>query len=337
MSKLTNKHNIRTSVAVWLAHDTYDHNTDPYYFSATGLLAPVKQTILAKRPLMIAGQVVETADDIIDMVASRRGTAIHDGIEKAWDMNARQALENLGMGSIANRVIVNPEPEQSLPDSAIPVYMEQRSIREIDGYKIGGKFDFLSEGVLEDFKTTSTYTYIKGTNDDQYIKQASIYRWLNPTLVYEDYFYINYIFNDWLRSKTLQDPSYPQTPIISKRYLLMSIDETEAFIKDRVHNLSRYMNAPESDMPRCTDEELWRSPTTYKYFKNPQKLGRSTKNFDSLAEAQLRYSQDGNVGVIQEHKGQVKRCNYCPAFHNCQQKNEYLNDGSLVPTKEIIV
>lgn len=38
------------------------------------------------------------------------------------------------------------------------------------------------------------------------------------------------------------------------------------------------MNKPDEEIPECTDEELWRSPTKYKYYSDPNKTsGRSTK------------------------------------------------------------
>ena len=69
--------------------------------------------------------------------------------------------------------------------------------------------------------------------------------------------------------------------------------------------------------------------STYKYYKNPQKTDRSTKNFDNLAEANLRMIDDGNVGTVLTVKGEVKRCHYCAAFTVCKQKDAYLADGTL--------
>lgn len=334
--KYTNQHNIPTSVAVWLAHDSYDRVPGANYLSATDFNRPVRQIILARRPLVIAGEVVEFKEDLAGLIASRIGTSVHDSIEGVWTTRARESLENLGMNDLAKRVIVNPEPNQSLPDFAIPVYMEIRNIKDFNGYRIGGKFDFASQGIVEDFKTTKVFSYQKGGNVEDYTRQASIYRWLNPDIINEDYFRINYILTDWLQSVTLQDPNYPKCQVISKEYPLLSWDETEAMMAEKIAAIEKYKDSPEEEIPRCTDEELWRDPPKYKYFKNPQKLNRSTKNFDSMAEAQARLAQDGGVGTIQTHYGAVRRCNYCPAFQQCRQKNEYLDAGLLIPTQEVL-
>jgi hypothetical protein len=81
---------------------------------------------------------------------------------------------------IIDRVIVNPTPEDLKPDS-IPVYMELRSFKEIDGVRVSGKFDFVAEGKVEDFKSTSTFAWKSGDKVEDYRLQGSIYRWLTPT------------------------------------------------------------------------------------------------------------------------------------------------------------
>ena len=82
-------------------------------------------------------------------------------------------------------------------------------------------------------------------------------------------------------------------------------------------------------LPQCTDEELWASQTTYKYYKNPNKLDRSTKNFNNMDEALVRKSADGDVGIIKEVRGEVKACRYCPVVNVCNQAECMLADGRL--------
>ena len=54
--------------------------------------------------------------------------------------------------------------------------------------------------------------------------------------------------------------------------------------------------------------------------------GRSTKNFDSMAEAKAHLSEKGHKGVIKIIPGEVKRCGYCAAYDICTQKDEYFHD-----------
>jgi hypothetical protein len=129
------------------------------------------------------------------------------------------------------------------------------------------------------------------------------------------------------------DSSYPDAPIISKEYPLMSIRQTEEYMEKQLKRIVQYENADEDVIPSCTDEELWRNDSIWKYYKNPANLnkpnGRSTKNFDSLVEANIRLQEDGNVGIVVEKKGEVRRCNYCPGYTICKQKDSYIADGLL--------
>ena len=47
--ELTNEQGIGLSMAVFLAHDDYDYDARANGISATGMIKPVRQTILGKR------------------------------------------------------------------------------------------------------------------------------------------------------------------------------------------------------------------------------------------------------------------------------------------------
>lgn len=322
MSAYTNLTNVPLSLAVYLATDHYD--SDPSAISATALIRPIRQLVLAPRV-----PVDMRATDVLQLVKSRIGTAIHDGIEKAWvGGHYREAMQRLGYSqSIIDKVVINPDPD-NLPPGAIPVYMEQRMYRELDGYKISGKYDFIAEGKLEDFKSTSTYTWVKGMKDDDHQLQGSIYRWLGPKIITEEYMVIQYIFTDWKKGLAT-NPAYPQRPVEPKKIPLLSLDDTEAYIRDRLQLINRYRKAPDEEIPRCSEKDLWRDEPVFKYYKNPAKLTRSTKNFDTMKEALVRLAEDGNVGIVLEKPGEVRACKWCPAFHACAQKDEYLANGTL--------
>lgn len=337
MQRYSNRHNIPLSLAVWLAHDSYDRVIDPKYFSATDFNRPLKQIVLPRQRTPEQKQTAQL-EDVSELVASRIGHGIHDSIENVWLSKYEIALQNLGYPQkVIDRIVINPMLGEDLPKDAIPVYLEVRRFKEFMGFKIGGKFDFLAEGKLEDFKTTKVFGYKKGSNDQDYIQQASVYRWLNQDLVTSEKFRINYIFTDWLKSKIKQDPTYPKQQVLGKDYNLLSIEATEAFLATRLQEYIEYKDAPESDLPRCTDEELWRGAAVYKYFSNPAKLTRATKNFDNHNDAIAHMMSKGNKGIIQEHKGKVIRCNYCPAFQDCKQKDEYIANGTLEPFEDKII
>jgi hypothetical protein len=323
MRKYINNASVPLSLAVFLATDNYDH--DDTTVSVTTLIKPIRQTVLGARV-----PADDALVDISNLVQSRLGSAVHDGIESAWLNGYKKAMAGLGYpAKVIERVLVNPAPED-LYEGCIPVYLEQRSYKEIGGRRVSGKFDFVGDGQVEDFKNTTVYTWINQTKTNDYILQGSLYRWLNPTIITKDTMAIQFIFSDWQAVRAKTDPNYPPNRTVQKLFKLMPLPETEQYVRNRVALLDRYWNAPEQDIPRCTDDELWRQEPVYKYYKNPNNTGRSTKNFDTKQDAYVRMSQDGNVGKVVEHPGQVVACKYCSAFPVCTQKDDLIAAGDLI-------
>lgn len=312
--KYTNQHKIPLPLAVFLATEHYDYV--PNTISVTGLLKPIRQTILANR-------LESTTVDLSDMVSSRMGTAIHDAIERAW-ANPEKALKALGYSDdVIKRIKVNPDVVK--PDD-IPVYMEKRTTKHIDGFNITGKFDFVADGKVQDFKSTSTFSYTNQTKANDYIMQGSIYRWLNQDIITKDDMTIHYIFTDWSKAKALADSSYPQARVLSQSYPLLPLYDTELFIKERLNQYVRYRDSHEREIPLCTDKDLWRKPTVYKYYKNST-AKRATKVYDNAMEAYARKETDG--GHVLEVKGKVSACNYCPARAICSQYEQLVLLGDI--------
>jgi hypothetical protein len=327
--KLTNNTKIGLSMAVFLATDSYDYDPRPNAISATRLLKSPRQVILSSR--------AETKDmsiDISDLVASSFGSSIHDSIERCWEQRRYiPALMKLGYSEkTIQRIRVNPTPEdlKSVPD-IIPVYIEQRAEKPLDGFVVVGKFDFVGDGELEDHKTTGVYAYMKNSNNEKYKIQGSIYRWLNPDIITSDRMLVNYTFTDWskLRSKIEINKGYPPHRMMTVPIALMSLKETEQWISGQLRVIAANLKKDEQDLPPCTKEELWQDPTVYKYYKNPASKDRSTKNFDSFAEAQTRLLKDGSTGCIDIVKGMAKACNYCAAINICSQAQQLIADGLL--------
>jgi len=325
MLKYTNKHDVSLALAVFLMYDKYDYDDRSESVSATGLIRPLRQLVLSQQNKELMKTV-----DISDLVASRMGSAIHDGCEEAWKdpANIAKALKVLGASDTAIASIrVNPEV---VNEGEVPVYVEQRAEKEIDGMVVTGKYDLVMDGTLNDYKSTSVWTYIYDSNADSYTKQGSIYKWLNPDKITSDYININYIFTDWSAAKAKQDPKqYPQQRVLTKPYLLWSNSETEHWIQNKLAAYSRLADTPQSGLPECSDEELWASKTVYKYYKNPSAMTRATKNFPTMDEALSRKSSDGDVGTVVTVPGEVKACRYCPVVGICEQAERMLQDGRL--------
>ncbi len=324
-SKYNNVSDVPLALAVFLATDSYDHNEDPKTISATALLKPIRQIVLPSRLPPGMG-----LNSLGDMMASRIGTAIHDGIENAWLNNYKQGLANIGMNEkVIDRIVINPKTED-LTEDCIPIYLEQRLTKQFGKWKITGKFDFIGEGIVQDFKSTSVWTYMNQANNSKYQQQGSIYRWLDNKLITADNMQIHFIFTDWKSPRFGADPNYPPRRFHTQTIPLMSVADTEKFITHKLNLIEKYWDAPEETIPECSDEDLWRSLPIYKYYKNPAKLTRSTKNFDNPQDASLRMAEDHGVGVVITSPGEVKACKYCPAYAACSQKDKLIASGDLI-------
>ena len=313
------------SLAVWLLHDEYDYVNEPNYISVTTLMKPLRHIILPRR---IPRELVET--DVSDFIARALGHSLHDSIEKAWVKAYRRSLALLGYSeAVIDRVRINPTPEElAAAPNVIPIYLEQRAKKTVTvngkTWTVGGKFDMVAEGIVHDNKSTSAYTWVYGGRDEEHQQQGSLYRWLNPDKITEDFIRINYIFTDWQRAQAKQNPNYPQKRVESKDIVLLSEAEVQRWVEWKLQLVMKYWDAPERDIPNCTDEELWMSDPKFKYYADPAKTsGRSTKNFDSLLEANAFKAEKGNKGIIITVPGEPKRCDYCDAFPLCTQKDKY--------------
>jgi len=322
----TNTSNIALPLAVFLATDGYDHENNT--ISATSIMKSTRQYILGSRVNQS-----EAFIDIASLIASRLGTSIHNGIEESWKgKNLAKTLQALGQPKrVYENIIVNPTQELVHADpSVIPVYMEIRSYMDILGYRISGKFDFVGGGKVQDYKTTSSWSYIYQTNRESFIIQMSIYKLLNPDIITKPTGTIHYVFMDWSKTTAERTKDYPASRLLSQDYPLMSEKETMAYLKGKLNAITMYDATPEPELPPCNDAELWRKEDTWKYYANPLKMGKSTKNFKSMSEAHTRFAKDGATGIVKFFPGKVVACNYCPAFALCTQKDAYIASGELI-------
>lgn len=347
MTSITNNAGINLVLAAWLVHDDYDYVTAPNYISATSLMKPLRHKIL---PARIPAE--QRTRDVEEFIASSLGSSIHDSVEKAWQPgNFERNLKKLGYpNKVIERVLINPtDAELDAANDPIPVYLEQRMYRPItvDGvtFIIGGKYDGITEGIVNDTKSTSAFSWMFGGKDGDYQKQMSLYRWIDQKgygdihtdedgnvhlldpfrpRITEDYGRINFVFTDWQKVQAASNPAYPQRRVEQKEINLLEPEEVEEWIKEELRLFLKFKDKPEPEIPYCTPEELWQSDPVYKYYSNPAKTdGRATKNFDNLAEA-MSFKASKGKGTVITVPGKPKRCEYCEAFEICTQKDQYL-------------
>jgi hypothetical protein len=307
-----NETNIGLPIAIWLASSgDYDLVPDPNVLSATSLQRPLRSLVLGRRIAQ------EQEIDIDQMIPAKLGSSVHYSVEQAWLNNYREAFKALGHPqSMIDRIVINPV---KVKEGDIPVYLEQRRAKEIDGFIISGKYDLVIDGELHDIKTTKTYSYITGSSEGDYRLQGSIYRWLNPDIITGNVVNINYLFTDWSPLRAVADNDYPKSRCITKAINLYSLEETEVYIKERIASLKYYENASQDNLPECSAKELWADAPKWAYYKNPNNTTRATKLFDLEGDAQIRNAQDGGRGMIIKREGEVRRCLFCEARPICTQ------------------
>lgn len=329
MLQYTNNTGLSLFAQLYLVTDYYDKQEAG--LSVTTLLKPIKQVILGQRV-----QPGERTPDVADMIPSANGSAIHDGFERAW--KHPKLVDNLMKlripARVAHKVRVNPTPEEVAAGNIIPVYTEIRVKRLVKGVWVSGQFDFIGDGTVEDLKNTSVYKYITRDNE-AYVLQGSMYRWLNPDKVTKDFMHLTFNFTDWSRKDFNQNPdNYPPARMLTVRYNLLSLAETEAFIVNRVETLMRLKDAKEEDLPPCTDKELWRKANQYRFYSKPENAdkpgARSTRNFDTEQEALIYQSEKGGTGAIRVKRGLVTACKFCDGFLACKQAQSLIASGDLV-------
>lgn len=315
----TNNAGVPLALAVWLVHDDYDHDDRPNYISVTELIKSVRQIVLSRRV-----QKKDTTIEVVDQFKSRLGQALHSAIERAWKEHYKKSLLLLGHPQkMIDRIQINPLNPG--PD-VLPVYIEQRVEKEFDGIVVGGKYDLIIEGRLMDAKSTSVYAYMNNSSIGKWKLQGSVYRLLNQDKIFDDHLYVQYLFTDWSRASAGSVAGYPATPVLEQAVQLLSVSDTERYVRGKLQEIKQHQDTPEAQLPLCTEEDLWRDPPKYKFYGDPEKAkagGRSTKNFDSLAEANMHVNDKGK-GVIVTVPGQPKACNYCAAFNLCTQKDSFI-------------
>jgi len=328
--RVTNEHQIDLPIAVWLLQNGYASGADiapeGELLSVTTLMKPTRRLILERQ----VDQFQEVLD-VADLVASRVGHGLHDSIERAWtEGDWREAMRRLHYPqSVIDRVRINPDPSEVGGDD-IPIFLEQRRFKKIGGVVLTGQLDFSINGAYRDVKTTSTFAYTSGKKDQDYILQGSLYRYIMPEMIWQDKMRIEFIFTDWQKFRAKADPNYPQVKVAHKEFPLMSFEDTEKWVLNKIEHIKT--NAKhvknQSKLVRCTDDELWKQPDTYKYYANPETAkagGRAQKSFEKLADAE-QHKADKGKGVIITVPGEVKACEYCPAFSVCEQRKEYFPD-----------
>lgn len=301
-------------VQVWLAADAYEGKNDNTHISATTLLKDSHKIVLENQ----IGNELDISDEgLLNMFASKRGTAIHSALENVWtnDNLRNKALDALGLKELKERIVINKHKENP---NQIEIWLEQRAYKTIDNMTVNGQFDMVMDGQVVDYKNTSVFTYTHGSKIEDYKLQGSIYRWLNPNLITDDKIKIIYIMHDWTSRDAKINPNYPQMPIIAVDYDLYSLDYIENFIKNKIQEIKN------GGAPECV-ASLKLSDPVWQYFSKSDSK-KAAKNFTNQADAN-HYVMTKGKGFIKMKPQKATGCKYCKARSICKQYADLLLKG----------
>lgn len=277
--KITNK--LGLPQAMVDAVSTSEHNAEGN-LSATTLLKSIREIVLTKRHWS------ELEDDVSNRVWAIFGQAVHKILER--------------------------ETETSFTEEFLKVNLGQVNVTgRIDSYD-------MQEHKVTDYKTCSVWK-IKFKDFSDWEKQGLIYAWLLKQNGFEcKACEFIALIKDHSQTEARRDPSYPQLPIYIYRFDVTEekLKGIENYITNKVKAYIEAINLADDDLPPCTDEERWASPSKWAVMKEGRKT--AIRLLDSEDEAQ---DYIGNNGLDKKHyiefrAGVSRKCqDYCSVCQYC--------------------
>lgn len=183
---------------------------------------------------------------------------------------------------------------------------EVRFYTTVNKWKVGGKLDILENGVLTDWKTTSTWASEGKQEWEQQLNLLRLLCELNGFQV--GAIQIVAFYKDWTAHKKGTN-GYPSASVGVIPVKMWSMEKAMSFLEERV----RAHQDP--NPPPCTDEERWMTEKVFALMPNKGK--RAIKLFKSLEEAEE--AEEATKGTfIQPRPTSYRRCEaYCRVRSIC--------------------
>lgn len=293
--KFTNKHNWPDIFVSVLTTYTEKYSRGDSWRTVTQLINPPRALILRNR------HDHEIEEDVSERIYSLDGQIAHGLVEAA-----ATKMTDSGWRS------------------------EERIFANLYGKSVSGQFDLFhpDKGVLIDFKNAAIYGLkkepIKREWEEQTNLLAALLR-LNGAIIQKIGVFVkardyrSYEAKDHKR----RNEYYPE-PIEYKDYPLWSPERAQSFLEKRARlHLDAETIEDEARLPRCTDEEIWKTESLWFVKKSANRTTSGADCFKAEKEAKQWLSQKGVGYEIFHVPGEAKRCaNYCKASPFCNQFQE---------------
>ena len=156
---------------------------------------------------------------------------------------------------------------------------EERHFAKVGDVTVSGAIDLVDNGMVTDYKVTSTYSVTKGLKPE-WEQQLNMYSWLlRQNDISSSSLRIVALCRDWIRSRSDRSQKYPASPIVIIPVPKWPDEQQDQYIEERVR-----VHMDESTIP-CTSEERW-ARGKYMVTGTDVKL-KKPKLFDTLMEASV--------------------------------------------------
>ena len=190
-----------------------------------------------------------------------------------------------------------------------------------NGYILSGIVDHVYD-YIDDYKTTSVWTVIYGSNNEHWKKQLQMGAYLHYKKhgKWIDKGRIIAILKDWNKREAQNNFDYPDLPVRVIDFDLGTPEEIEEWILNRFKQIEKLEQMKDSELPLCTMEERFNKGDKYAVKKKANK--KATKVHDTLEEARkhlvnLEMKYPG-IYEIEERKGEDTKClSYCSCNKQC--------------------
>ncbi len=151
------------------------------------------------------------------------------------------------LGTSVHYILQKGKPENSMSECKLEV--------DVDGVTLVGVADLYNDGVVEDYKITSVWSFMFGEKEE-WTKQLNCYAWMFQKLGYPvKELKIHAILRDWTKSRVKDD--YPEIPFKTVKVELWDFNKQNDYIKSRLALIKGLQNKSISEIQVCSEQERW--------------------------------------------------------------------------------
>ncbi len=215
---------------------------------------------------------------------------------------------------------------------------EHRYYSEVLGWKLGGQIDHLKNGILTDFKVTSSYVakgHVSGEKNDWHCQLNALAYLLRKNDVGIKELQVFTLLRDWSKLEVLRDNSgnYPRYQVQTIKIPLWSPQKARGWVFERVGLHQQALK----ELPLCTAEDRWKRGDKWAVMKEGRKsalrvLGNEIdaqmwaieNNWaaawgDNDPKGDVEFAPKTGISIV-HRPGEAIRCqNYCSVADHCTQ------------------